>query len=176
MTRGGRVESNMTFWSLLKTTKVRNLTWKYPVFYIAIIFAYAAYYLLKKMDNDSYKEIFPYVSDTIASISATLMGIIIAGLAIIVALAMGDVLNLLLKNKTLQKLLFPFWFVTLLWALSTLIAILLNFIPLLVSKNIEIYILTFEVFLFIYALFGTVGLIGGSIKIMIIIAQLVPKK
>lgn len=174
--RGERVDGNLTFWSLLRTSKIRNITWKYPVFYLAAIVAYIAYRYLHKMDDESYGAIFNYFSDTIASISATLMGIIIAGLALIVALAMGEVLNLLLREQTLQKLLFPFWYCTLLWSLSTITAIALNFIPLFVNKNVEIYIITFEVFIFTYALFGTVGLIGSSIKIMIIIAQLNPKK
>lgn len=174
--RGERVDGNIDFWSLIRVAKVRNITWKYPIFYIAFIVAFISNKYIRKMDSSSYEGIFPYFSDTIASISATLMGIIIAGLALIVALAMGDVLNLLLKNQTLQKLLFPFWMCTLLWAVSTFISISLNFIHLFLNKNIEIYIISFEIFIFTYTLFATVGLIGSSIRIMIIIAQLIPKK
>ncbi|RVT67645.1 hypothetical protein [Niallia taxi] len=167
---------DISFWKMLRVTKVGTLTWKYPIFYISICLAVISYYYFSKMDAQSYADIFPYISDTIASISATLMGIILAGLAIIVGLAVGDILNLLLRGKTLQKLLFPFWLVTLLWAISTIIAISLNFVPLFVSKSVELYLLSFEVFIFTYSVFGTVGLIGSTIKIFVLIAQLVPKE
>jgi hypothetical protein len=174
--RGDKVGDNIGFWSLLRTAKIKNITWKYPVFYIAAITAYLSYVFLEKMDNGSYEEVIPYVSSVIAPISATLMGIIIAGLAVIVALSMGEILNLLLKNKTLQKLLFPFWYCALMWSISTFLAVFLKFVPLFVSKKIEIYMISLEFFVFTYALFATVGLIGSAIKIMIIIAQLLPKK
>jgi len=173
--RGDRVDENISFWSLLRNTKIGTLTWKYPIFYFSIIVAYGCYRVFKVLSKDTYVSLFPYISDTIASISATLMGIILAGLAIIVGLAVGDILNLLLKGKILQKLLFPFWFVTLLWAVSTLTAISLYFIPYLVNKEIEIIFLSFQSFIFTYALLGTVSLIGSTIKIMVLIAELVPK-
>lgn len=174
--RGERVDENISFLSLLRTTKVSNITWKYPVFYISVCIAVITYYYLNKMKVEQYDQIFPYISDTIASISATLMGIILAGLAIIVGLAAGDLLNLLSRGKTLHKLLFPFWFTTLLWAVSTMIAISLNFLPIFLTKSIEIYIVSFEAFIFIYSLLGTVGLIGSSIKILLLISQLTPKE
>lgn len=173
--RGERVDENISFWSLLKTVKIRNLTWKYPVFYLAIVSATLSYFLMTNMNEDDLLLTLTFASNTLTSISASLMGIIIAGLAIIVALSMGNILHLLLRNKILQKLLFPFWFMTLFWSLSTITSISLHFSRLVFTVPLQIYIFSLEAFFFTYALFGTVGLIGSTIKTMLIIAQLKPK-
>lgn len=175
--RGERVDPNtLNFWNLLRTVKLKNVTYKYPATYLAAIISVSIYYFLfSKLSSDRLSKLLEYFSDTMASISATLLGIILAGLAIIVALAAGNILRLMLKGKILHKLLFPFWYVTVLWSISTALSIFIGISDLLLSNSHVELLLAIEVFIFTYSIYATVGLVGSSIKIMLILAQLVPE-
>jgi len=106
--RDERVVENLSFWSLLKTVKIKNITWKYPIFYVALATAILSHIMIRNIRTSDLTKIFDYVSNTITSVSATLMGIIIAGLAIIVALSMGEISALLLRQKILKSYCFHF--------------------------------------------------------------------
>lgn len=139
------------------------------MFYVAIILAGVFYYFIK--DVTEFSGLIEYTSDTIASISASLLGIVIAGLAILISLTQGKLLSLFLQKNILQKFLFPFWVFAGAWALSTLICICLKLIEYL-DRDILLYVFTFEVFVFVYALLGTVSLMGHAIRFGIYIAQI----
>ncbi|WP_043929797.1 hypothetical protein [Bacillus sp. EB01] len=176
-TRGDKIDlDDLSFIGFLKIVKLRNITIKYPGTYIALLGSFLFYkYIINGKDFDSEK-VTAYLGDTVVSVSASLLGIIIAALAILIALAMGEVAHLLLKNKTLQKLLFPFWLVTVFWGLSTFLSISIFFFqPIFNGFKYFYFLYSVEVFIFIYALYATIGLIGSSIKIMILVARLIPK-
>ncbi|MGM1050264.1 MAG: hypothetical protein ACQEXX_29660 [Bacillota bacterium] len=169
MARNERVTSKTTsFYGLLKITTVKPF-FITPAFFVAFLLAGVFYYFFK--DVTEFSELIEYSSNTIASISATLLGIVIAGLAILISLSQGKLLSIFLQKNILQKFLFPFWVFTGAWALSTLVCISLKLFEYFHYK-VLLYIMTFEVFVFVYALLGTVSLMGHAIRFGIYIAQL----
>lgn len=176
LTRGDRVTVETTsFFAMLRTVGIRNIVWKNIGFYIALLTSFATWYYFKERDMDYFKSSSAYIGDTIASVSGTLLGIILAGLAIIVAIANGKILHLLLANKMLQKILTPFWLVSVCWGLSTFICILINFVVSMSSIKIVLALTVMESFIFMYSLCGTINLIGNTIRVMVIIADLIPE-
>jgi|GEM_PF-2780077 len=165
---------NTTFISLFKVVGLRNFVWKNYGFYLALITTILFQWIINDYDNQKIDNIAKYFGDPIASISATLLGIIIAGFAIILAVANGKILNLLLAESTLQKLLYPFWFISFFWALSTFVAVLIAFLPNVVSYSILKHVLCAEVFIFTYSLCGTVILIGNTVVLTLHLAELEP--
>lgn len=165
---------NTTFFSLFKVVGLRNFVWKSYGFYIAILVTMLFQWIITNYDSQKIDKIAEYFGDQIASISATLLGIIIAGFAIILAVANGKILNLLLAESTLQKLLYPFWFISFFWALSTFVAVLIAFLPNLISYSILKYVISAEVFIFTYSLCGTIILIGNTVVLTLHLAELEP--
>ncbi|MCM3144690.1 hypothetical protein [Brevibacillus sp. MER 51] len=173
--REERVSTNNTnFFSLFRVVGLRNFVWKNYGFYFALCVTIIFGWVINHTDKLKINDIAEYFGDPIASISATLLGIIIAGFAIILAVANGKILNLLLEDSTLQKLLYPFWFISFFWALSTFLSIVIVFLSNLVSENIMKYVFCAEVFIFTYSLCGTVILIGNTVVLTLHLAELEP--
>jgi hypothetical protein len=170
MSRNERITHKTTgFFSLLKIAGLKNLFLNLSTL-IALISTLLFWYYNKNYNPDIQKLI-DYYSDTVGSISATLLGIVIAGLAILIAVFQGKILGSLLKNRILQKFLFPFWFVTVMWGLSTFNCILLNTFSS-INKNLLTIVLYFEIFIFVYSLFATISLMGHSIRVGLFLADL----
>lgn len=161
-------ESTTSFWSLLNLVKVKTLIVNFS--FLISIFITVAFYLVMSRKSDLLNTV-NYFSNTIASISATLMGIVIAGLAILIALVQGKVLGLLLQKSVLQKFLFPFWFLSGTWALSTLLSTSSLFFYDPIGDYI-VYYLSFNFFAFTYSLFGTISLMGHAIRLGLFLATL----
>ncbi|MBA2943196.1 hypothetical protein HZF08_33540 [Paenibacillus sp. CGMCC 1.16610] len=142
---------------------IRTLT-----FYISLVLSVVFLWFFKNVAD--FSELIDYTSDTIASISATLMGIVIAGLAILISLTQGKLLTIFLQKNILQKFLFPFWVMTFLWGISSLICILIKLLQWM-SPVILLYVFTVEVFIFVYALFGTISLMGHAIRFGLYVAK-----
>lgn len=164
---------NTSFFNMLKINGISSLTFKNFGFYCSIFTGALAYYIFEQTKKDTLiTDIANYISNILPGVSASILGIIIAGLSIVVALTSGKIIHLLLKNKTLQNLLFPFWFAAALWALllifSMVLPLLIKLIPIYILKNFLIIILV----VFIYTLYGTISLVGNTIRIMLILAQL----
>jgi len=169
MKRDERVSSKTTtFMGLLRITTFKPFL-ATPVFFVAVILAAIFYFYFK--DITDFSHLVEYTSDTIASISATILGIVIAGLAILISLTQGKLLSLFLQKNILQKFLFPFWVFTGAWALSTLICIIIKLFQYF-EPELLLYIFTTEVFVFVYALLGTVSLMGHAIRFGLYIAQI----
>ncbi|KAA1808164.1 hypothetical protein CN417_01435 [Bacillus thuringiensis] len=163
---------NTSFLSLLKENGIFSLTIGNLGFYVAILLGWLSYRVFINMKQTEITEIAGYISNILPGVSASILGIIIAGLSIIVALTSGKILHLLLKNKTLQNLLFPFWYAAALWGIIIVITMSFPIIIKITTMKILIYSIVFVLSLTIYTLFGTIALIGNTIRIMVILAQL----
>jgi hypothetical protein len=149
----------LTFTSLINTFS----------FYFAAACSVLLYFLF--INVREYSDLINYVSNTIASISATILGIVIAGLAILITLTQGKLLGLFLQKNILQKFLFPFWIVTGMWAISTLLCVVIKLVQYVSFFYIH-WLFAIETFVFIYSMFSTVSLMGHSIRMGIYVASL----
>ncbi|PAF06886.1 hypothetical protein, partial [Shouchella clausii] len=96
--------------------------------------------------------------------SASIFTIVLAALAIIIATFNKKILPRLLLSKLLHKFLFPFWKAMVLWGFSILAGL-----TIIVLYEMEIYkfldyTLIFNLYIFIYSLFYTIGLTGHVIR------------
>jgi hypothetical protein len=168
MTRRERVTSETTnFRSLIRIVTIKPFI-KTPIFGISFILTILFWFFFRNVRD--FKDLIDYTSDTIASISATLMGIVIAGLAILISLTQGKLLALFLHRNILQKFLFPFWIMTFTWGLSTLFCVLLKLIEWM-EPAYHLWVLTIEVFVFSYSLLGTISLMGHAIRFGLYVAR-----
>lgn len=68
-------------------------------------------------------------------------------------------IKFLLKHDVLDKILLPFWFVSILYIMTIGFNILVKFFP----PDIAKYLMVFSIFIFSWALFGTVYLVNDTI-------------
>ncbi|MFD1850975.1 hypothetical protein [Oceanobacillus bengalensis] len=173
MKRDERVNyQNTSFLGMLRINKISSLTVKNLGFYLGLILTIIFYYYCRNLSNDLIRKLADYMTNVLPSVSATLLGIIIAGLAIIVALSTGNIYNHLLENRTLQKLLFPFWYAASLWGVLILLLLVLKVLLLISTMKVIFIGIILIIFFLNYALFGTMALIGNRIRIMIYLAQI----
>ncbi|MDX8046624.1 hypothetical protein SH601_11590 [Gracilibacillus sp. S3-1-1] len=173
MKRDERVNfENTSFFGMLKIVRLGTLTYKNFGFYFGLVIAFIFLFITEDFNEKELIDLAEYITGVIPSVAAALLGIIIAGLAIIVALSTEDIYNKLLKNRTLQKLLFPFWYVAALWAITTFSVISLGLIQKFLEVHIIYYLIVFIIFILNYALVSTIKLIGNTIRIMVYLAQL----
>lgn len=103
------------------------------------------------------------------NISAGLLAILIAGLAIVVATTDIDYLLFLRSSKVLTNLLFPYWLIAMVWAISIpvgLLALLLSQVGG-VPRICQVTINAGLGFLGGYALAGTTGLFGTTLRFLL---------
>ncbi len=93
------------------------------------------------------------------SISASLFGILFAAFAIILSLSDEKFMKFLRKLKVLDKILFPFWLISILYIVNIVLDILIKFF----SPNIAKYLVAISVLLFFWAIFGTIYLINDTV-------------
>ncbi|MBJ7956824.1 hypothetical protein JDS77_03665 [Bacillus cereus group sp. N28] len=163
---------NTSFFSMLKTNGISSLTVTNFGFYLAILTGILFYFILVRMTDQEIPEIANYISNILPGVSASILGIIIAGLSIVVALTSGKIFHLLLKNRTLQNLLFPFWYAATLWGILLFVSMSFPILIKMITIKPLVYILAITFSFFIYTLCGTIALIGNTIRIMIILADL----
>ncbi|QOY36506.1 hypothetical protein AWH56_002125 [Anaerobacillus isosaccharinicus] len=107
------------------------------------------------------------------TVGASLFAIVLASLAVMTALTNGKLIGLLLKEKTLHDLLFPFWFVASSWGTTILVGLVLYILV----QNIEYFIIPIDflfpisTFLFIFSLVASVSLTGHTIRIITEVAK-----
>ncbi|MCU5129368.1 MULTISPECIES: hypothetical protein [Bacillus cereus group] len=163
---------NTSFFSMLKSNGISSLTVTNFGFYLAVLIGIISYFTLVRMKNQTIIDIANYISNILPGVSASILGIIIAGLSIVVALTSGKIFHLLLKNKTLQNLLFPFWYAATLWGILLFVSMSFPILIKTITIKLLLYILTITFSFFVYTLCGTIALIGNTIRIMIILADL----
>ncbi|MCM3312017.1 hypothetical protein CHH78_02260 [Shouchella clausii] len=104
------------------------------------------------------------IPEILVGASASIFTIVLAALAIIIATFNKKILPRLLLSKLLHKFLFPFWKAMVLWGFSILAGL-----TIIVLYEMEIYkfldyTLIFNLYIFIYSLFYTIGLTGHVIR------------
>ncbi|MFB5190456.1 hypothetical protein [Alicyclobacillus fastidiosus] len=178
--RASDTVDDLTFPSLFKLYGWRELVFT-PKFFISLLLAACVKYfylcpLAKETKPDNFINVAQYIGNTGAQICGTLLGIVIAGLAIITALAAGKLLNILLKDNILHQLLFPFWLCAILWGITLGSCMLLYPATTLYS----VYSLTWAcfgvIFFFVYSTMATIGLVGNSIQIALLAAEYDPNQ
>lgn len=101
-----------------------------------------------------------YLASDLLNISASLFGILFAAFAIILSLSDEKFIKFLRKHKVLNKILLPFWFVSILYLITIGFNVLVRFFPSDTAK----YLMVFSIFTFSWALFGTVYLVNDTIS------------
>lgn len=173
--RKDRVKDTLSFWDLLKINGIIPITFGYYAFYFAIVTSVVSYFLLEDMCNNDLTSIYNFVGTTFAPVSAALMGIIIAGLSIMVAFTNGKLLHLLLINQNLQRILFPFWLVAIVWGLSTLLSIVIYVLQFILPNDYTIILTCIEFGILVYAIFDTIKLVGDTIHAILLFGELIPE-
>ncbi|NPV52189.1 MAG: hypothetical protein HPY71_01545 [Firmicutes bacterium] len=97
--------------------------------------------------------------------SATLFGVLIAGFSITVSMLDSKLLAVMWRSGVMQKLVFPFWWVSAFWIVSLII----QGITWLVSSNgtsssVLLVMFVLEIGITSYALFGTLWAIGAILR------------
>ncbi|MEN2467641.1 hypothetical protein [Ornithinibacillus sp. FSL M8-0202] len=168
MKRNERITYKTTsFLALFRIYRFRTLIFNFS-FLIAAVLSASFYFFYK--DINTTNQIVNFVGTTLSSISASLLGIVIAGLAILIALTQGKTLSILLQRNVLQIFLFPFWILSFFWGISTLICIAIIFLDI-INFNYLFYLITFEVFIFTYSVLSTIQLMGHAIRLGLFLAD-----
>lgn len=158
-----------SFWKLVFKSGIKRFIY-FHGFYLGIVSAIALYYFLGKINGKQTEDIYKYLGDTIVSVSSTLLGIVIAGLAILIAVLKEDILKSLYDSQLLHKFLTPFLVVSWCWGLSTIIGVVINLGSYFFINHMK-FIAPFNIFLFVYGTFATIDLLGNAVRITMIIAK-----
>ncbi len=166
--------NDLSFQVLFKMFGWNGLILK-PKFFIALLIAAGTKLLLCHLSTDNFIDVAKYISNTGASVSGTLLGIVIAGLAIITALSNGKLFNILLEKQVLHQLLFPFWLAAVFWGITLGGCMGLYPCITLLSHIVLSWIEFVIVFMFIYSTMSTVGLVGNTVQIGLILTEYKPE-
>ena len=93
------------------------------------------------------------------NVSASLFGILFAAFAIILSLSDEKFMKFLRKHNVLDRILFPFWLVSILYVINIALDILIKFFPVDIAK----YLVIISILLFFWAIFGTIYLISDTV-------------
>ncbi len=131
---------------------------KSPDFILASISAifFLIYIILTRIDLGDFIKT---LASDLLSVSASLFAILFAAFTIIISLADEKFMKFLRKHNVFNKILLPFWLVSILYIISVFLNILIKFFPPSVAK----YLMTLSIFVFSWALFGTIHLINDTI-------------
>ncbi len=99
------------------------------------------------------------LASDLLSVSASLFAILFAAFTIIISLADEKFMKFLRKHNVFNKILLPFWLVSILYVIDIFLNILIKFFP----TNIAKYLMTLSILVFSWALFGTIYLINDTI-------------
>jgi hypothetical protein len=100
------------------------------------------------------------LASDLLNISASLFGILFAAFAIILSLSDEKFMKFLRKYSVLDKILLPFWFVSILYIITIGFNLLIKFFP----SDIAKYLMVFSILIFSWALFGTIYLVNDTIS------------
>jgi hypothetical protein len=162
-----------TFYGLFKKaggSTLKNWTW----FWAAILTIGFGVFFTQNSTNLQ-EDLFSLSSafaGTLLGAAAGIFGIVIAALTITITLFRKSLLPIMLRENLLQKFLFPFWFLVVLWAANIVLCVLLFAIQVLKQKYLTPFIFFLELFLFLYATFYTVRLTGLVIRLALQNAQI----
>lgn len=93
-------------------------------------------------------------------VAASLFGILFAAFAIILSLSDEKFMKFLRKQNVLNKILLPFWIVSILYIIDIALNVVIKFFP----SNVAKYLMVFSILIFFWALFGTIYLINDTVS------------
>lgn len=154
-----------TFLGLLRINGVKVLiNWSF--FWSFLISSVPIFYSWKKGTFTSdFISLSKELSATLLGASAGVLGIVIAALTITLTLFHNSLLPKMLETKLIHKFLFPYWFVVVLWGVSIVLCIILNFFEVYGLVQSVAIVFGIELFWFLYATFYTVQLTGLVIRL-----------
>jgi hypothetical protein len=161
-----------TFIGLLKIVKLRALkNWSFfwSIVLTGCIILYSEYYGDITIDMAIMSD---KLTTTLLGASAGILAIVIAGLAITIALFKPSFLPRMLEIKFLHRLLFLFWFSSVLWGVSIVLCLLLVVICTLKQTYLIPIFFSIELFTFFFATFHTISLTGSIIRFTLQNAQI----
>ena len=93
------------------------------------------------------------------NVSASLFAILFAAFAIILSLSDEKFVKFLTKLKVLDKILFPFWLVSILYVINIMLNVIVKFL----SPDVAKYVMILSILTFSWAIFGTIYLINDTV-------------
>jgi hypothetical protein len=160
-----------TFFGMFKISGPR-LVFNFTLFY-SLLATLLIHYILSGFKLSDFSVYAPELAkdfyNRISGMSASIFGIVIASLAVSMTVFNQKILEPLEKSKLLHKFLFPFWYLIVLWGIIILIS---TIGPYLYGINTTTtiflpYLLVFELWLFIYALFFAIKITGLLIRLFL---------
>ncbi|WP_028592380.1 hypothetical protein [Paenibacillus massiliensis] len=161
-----------TFIGLLKIDKLRAFK-NWSILWAIILTVFVVLFISIKGDFQSIVfEFSKEITSTLLGASAGIFGIVIAALTLTLTLFHQSLLPIMLREKLLQKYLFPFWFAVVLWAVNIVVCVFLTFLHVIKLTYVITPIFIFEFFVFLFATFYTVKLTGLVIRLALQRAQM----
>lgn len=99
------------------------------------------------------------LSSDLLNVSASLFAILFAAFTIIISLADEKFMKFLRRHNVFNKILLPFWLVSVLYIVDIILNILIKFFPPSIAK----YLMALSILVFSWALFGTIYLVSDTI-------------
>ncbi|SFG09457.1 hypothetical protein [Sporolactobacillus nakayamae] len=154
-----------TFVGLLITDKFSSSK-NWSIVWSLLMTAITTYFVYQQKHPDKLLESISHsLSNTLLGASAGIFGIVIAALTLVISLFHHNLLLSMLKEKILQKFLFPFWKAVLLWCISIVLSLYLMILEAIPLNFLINKIIIAELFIFLYATFYTVNLTGLVIRL-----------
>lgn len=166
--------SQTSFWRLLKKFGWRRLIISRE--FITALFLTSAFRLLGDQEFILTLEHMKELAMMITTISASLLAVVIAGLAITASLTDIRFTSVLINLGILENLFFPFWWCAVLWGLTTILGLILwcmsamllssttatGYGPIILRGIVPlVYTDLFSVF---YSVFFTIDLVGHTVR------------
>lgn len=155
---------NVSFWRLLHLFRKRYLIINFP-FPIAVLIFILTHYLTSHISPKDLIQTVQYLGNIATTSSAALLAIVITGLAVLIALANGKLLNLLLQRETLHRLLFPFWLVSIFLGITLAVSLALSISAIFMDDIQNRWVISIISFCFAYSTSATIGLVGNTVQI-----------
>lgn len=120
---------------------------------------YIRYVIITPFSSDI-EDLLKNLLANLLSVSSSLFSILFAAFAIILTLADERFLKFLKQQNVLDKILLPFWLVSMLYIIN----IITNIATIFFNGEIIKYLIGFSVFTFSWAIFGTIFLVNDTIN------------
>jgi len=149
------------FFNILREYGIRRII-SSKDFIIALILSIVSNYLILSFNFE--KVIISDIIPLLISISGALIGLTLAGFAIVVSFADVEFIKILQKAGIYKRILFLFWYTTLLTAIS-LISNIFTFIMGKIGNDIASKVgMYISVFLFLYAILAVMNIFGTVMR------------
>lgn len=122
--------------------------------------SFATYILLTKVSEEIMNKLIRDLANDLIIIAASLFGVLFAAFAIIVSLSDERFIKFLKKYNVFNKILLPFWIVSILYIIIILLNLLIKFLPISVGK----YLMILSIHTFTWALLATILLVNDTIN------------